>query len=405
MLPASAAPQDKPAPGARPKVEAPTRALDIDTLLEPIRAKHGVLALGGAIVGLDGPLEYGATGVRRHGKDVRVTKHDLWHIGSCTKSMTATLVARMVEQKRLAWDTTLAKAFPDLAKKMDPGWRNVPLDLLLANRSGAPPGLDEGGLWARLRSHRGTPREQRRTLVEGVLLRPPPTPPGTKNVYSNAGFAIAGAAAETRAGVAWEELMRKELFEPLGMERAGFGPPGDPKALDQPWAHRGEGAAAVGIPPGPGADNPAAIGPAGIVHCSLADWSRYVALHLRGAAGKSTLLRPETFRKLHTPLEGQNYALGWVATERPWARPPPRAQPRPQPRPGAPSEGARPEGAKQGRVLFHNGSNTMWYAVAWLAPDRGFAVLATCNQAGEAATKACDAVASALIRRHLQSLR
>jgi hypothetical protein len=36
------------------------------------------------------------------------------------------------------------------------------------------------------------------------------------------------------------------------------------------------------VPPGPGSDNPQAIAPAGTAHMSLADWSRFAALHLRG---------------------------------------------------------------------------------------------------------------------------
>ncbi len=53
----------------------------------------------------------------------------------------------------------------------------------------------------------------------------------------------------------------------------------------------------------------------------------------------------------------------------------------------------------RGPVLTHAGSNRMWYCVVWMAPERGFAVLATCNQGGDVAAKACDEVAAALIRR------
>lgn len=48
---------------------------------------------------------------------------------------------------------------------------------------------------------------------------------------------------------------------------------------------------------------------------------------------------------------------------------------------------------------LHAGSNTMWFCVAWLAPERDFAVLIACNRGGDAAAKACDQVAAALIQR------
>jgi hypothetical protein len=51
-----------------------------------------------------------------------------------------------------------------------------------------------------------------------------------------------------------------------------------------------------------------------------------------------------------------------------------------------------------GKVLTHSGSNTLWYCVAWLSPEKGFAVLAASNQGGDAAAKACDEVCAAAIR-------
>lgn len=342
---------------------AAARAAEPQDLAEPLRAvlaRHDVPALGGAIVTRDGLVALGAAGVRKRGADAAVTKGDLWHLGSCTKSMTATLCAVLVEKGTLSWDRTLAASFPDLKDRMHADYAPVPLELLLRNRGGAPHEV-EPALWARLWKHGGPPADARRALAEGVLAAPPQAKPGTEFVYSNAGFAIAGHMAETATGKSWEELMRAELFGPLGIESAGFGPPGARGQLDQPWGHGADGKPVDHV------DNPPAIGPAGTVHMSLADWARYVALHLRAEG----LLRPETFRRLHTPPDGEDYACGWMRPERAWAG---------------------------GRVLTHAGSNTMWYCVVWAAPAKGFAVLATCNQGGEDAAKACDDVASALVR-------
>ena len=72
--------------------------------------------------------------------------------------------------------------------------------------------------------------------------------------------------------------------------------------------------------------------------------------------------------------DGSKYAMGWVVDQRPWAG---------------------------GRVLTHNGSNTMWFCVTWIAPERDFAVLVTCNEGGDDAAKACDEASAALIQDHL----
>jgi CubicO group peptidase (beta-lactamase class C family) len=368
---------------------AQAQADALDAVLEPIRAKHDAPALAGAIVDLDGETVLGAVGTRRAGHDEPVTTDDLWHLGSCTKAMTATLIARLVERGDLEWTTTLADAFPDLADQMDPGWRDVTIELLLANRGGATHNLDRDGLWGRLWNHKGTPVEARRLLLEGVTKHAPEYEPGTQNVYSNAGFAIAGHMAETITGTPWEDLIQREVFAPLGITTAGFGAPGEATkngSADQPRGHRN----GKPVEPGPGADNPPAISPAGRVHMSLEDSGRFVVAHLRGGAGEPVLCRdgtvflsPESFAKLHTPADGSNdgYALGWGVAARPWAR------------------GTEP--GDTGRVLTHNGSNTMWFCVTWVAPEKGFAVLVTTNTAGDDAEQMTDEAAWALIQHQL----
>ena len=345
---------------------------DVTAVLAPIRAKHDLPGMAGAIVSAGALEAIGVDGVRERGKPEKATTGDLWHLGSCTKAMTATLCAGLVEDKKLSWTTTVGDVFGDV-KGMDPAWKPVTLEQLLTNHSGAPANLDADGLWARLWQFTGTPQEARRALVEGVLARPPESKPGTKYVYSNAGFSIAGAMAETVAKEPYETLIAKRLFEPLGMTSVGFGAPGKADVVDQP---RGHGADGKPVAPGPSADNPAAIAPAGRVHCTIGDWAKFVALHTRGETKDGAkLLSPATFVKLHTPVaDDAHYAMGWVATQRPWAG---------------------------GRVLMHSGSNTMWYCTTWFAPDRDFAVLVTCNQGGDAAAKACDEACWALIQEHL----
>jgi len=354
---------------------APTRPAapeGLGPLLEPIRAKHGLPALGGAIVRGDRLVAIGAVGVRAQGSKAPVTTKDLWHLGSCTKSMTATAIARLVDRGVLSWKSTLAEAFPEPRPKVAAGWEAATLEHLLTHRSGAPSDLRPGGLWARLWKREGTPTEQRRQLVEGVLAKPPLTPPGTKHLYANAGFAIAGAMAEKALGKPWEEIVRAELFEPLGMSRAGFGPPGKAGEMDQPRGHAPSPEGPVPVEPGPGADNPPAVAPAGTVHAPLEDWAKYASLHLAGARGKSDFLKPETWKTLHTPPPGETYACGWVVRDRDWAG---------------------------GRTLWHNGSNTMWYAEMWIAPEKDFASLVATNVGGDGSREAA-AEAGRALREH-----
>jgi CubicO group peptidase (beta-lactamase class C family) len=306
----------------------------------------------------------GAVGVRKLGADAKMTIADHVHIGSCTKAMTATHLATLVESGKLRWDSTLADVFPDLKARFHENLASVTLEHLLTHRSGLP----ADGPWWMLEGSSTT--EQRRSLLTQWASWKPPHRPGTKFEYSNVGYAFAGLLAEQTSGKSWEDLMREGLFQPLGMKTAGFGPPGAKDTIDQPWGHTAEGKPSQ-------TDNAPPIGPAGTVHCSLPDWAKFVALHLQGAQGKAGFLKPETFRTLHTPPPvNEAYAFGWGAVERPWAG---------------------------GRALMHSGSNTMWYATVWIAPQRNFATLVAINQGGDAAAKASDEASGALIQLHLQS--
>ena len=346
---------------------------DLIAKLEEIRKDRGLPALAVAAVRHGKLIVNVATGVRKLGSDELVTTDDQWHLGSCTKSMTAMLAGMMVDEGKLAWHTTIGEIFPDLQGAMRPEWHGVTLEQLLSHRSGAPehPPVD---LWAEALDQKGTPTEQRMAILRGTVCLPPEAPRGKKFIYSNEGYAIAGAMIERVTGTPWEDLMRERIFEPLGMTSAGFGAPASKDKVDQPWGHLGEIGELRPVPPGPMADNPPAIGPAATVHASLADFARYANWHADWKRAEPRLLTEETFDHLHKTIPGQEYALGWLVQERDWAG---------------------------GDVFWHTGSNAMFYAVMWVAPDRDAAFVAATNAAHSEADDACNDAVVALIRRVL----
>jgi CubicO group peptidase (beta-lactamase class C family) len=347
---------------------------NLNPLLEPLLKKYDLPALAGAIVTSKGLSAVGAVGVRKYGTDTPVTINDQFHLGSDTKAMTATMLATVVEEGKLSWNTTLEQVFPELAPKMDPAYRKVTLEQLLAHRAGfTDESWPQGKTFKDMHELPGTPREQRAAYVAMVLSERPINNPGSAYLYSNRSYAVAGAMAEKVANDSWENLMQKRLFQPLGMQSCGFGamgtPTDDPKKIDQPWQHKLLLTFHRPIAPGPLADNPAVIGPAGTVHCSIVDWGKFITAHLRGEKGEPGILKPETFKRLHAPLFGGEYASGWMVLERPWA-------------------GAGP-------ALHHAGSNLQNFAIVWMAPAKDFAVLIMTNQGDT--FDACDATAAALI--------
>lgn len=341
---------------------------DLSKILAEVIASHDVPGMTAAVIDGDGVVATGAAGVRVRGGREKVTVNDKFHLGSCTKAMTATLCAVLVEEGKLKWDSTVAATFPD-ARSLHPDYRNVTLEQLLNHRAGAPGQVDDP-LWASLWEPKGV--MARRKVLDKVFALPPQARPGTEYVYSNFGYALAGHMAEKVGRKPWEDLMREKIFSPLGMGSAGFGAPLDRGATRPPRGHTAEGKPVD--PTGPGADNPPAIGPGGTAHCSVMDWAKFVGLHLRATRGNAKLLKADTFKKLHTPPDGSPYAMGWLA-------------------------GPSPLG--EGVALSHSGSNRMWFAVAWILPKDDLAVVVMCNQ-GEPSgpgDKACDEAAGRLIRR------
>ena len=199
--------------------------------------------------------------------------------------------------------------FPEVAAKLHPQFQGATLSQLLTHRAGLP----HDGPWWRLPGR--TTTQKRRALLTTMLKNAPANRPGSTYAYSNVGYALAGLMAEQVTGESWEILMRRRLFEPLGMASAGFGSPGRPGKVNQPWGHRLSGDQVKPTQQ----DNAPAIGPAGTVHCSVPDWAKFAALHLEGKQGKAKLLKPSTIRALHTPPPGRNYAGGWFVCERSWA--------------------------------------------------------------------------------------
>jgi CubicO group peptidase (beta-lactamase class C family) len=325
-------------------------------VLETVRQKYHLPALGGAFVGRDGATAVGVVGERVNGRTEQATIDDSWHLGSDTKAMTAAMIAALVEQKKLSWDSRLSDVFPDLNLPPDKG--AITLLELLSHRAGLPANTD---WWALSKS--GTLSEQRVAAVGCIASVDLVAPPGSKFSYSNWGYVAAGAMAERAAGKTYEALMRDIIFGPLHMGSAGFGPAGADGKANEPWGHKADGTPSSG-------DNPPVMDPAGCIHCSLGDWGKFIADQLRGPEGKGVLLRPESYIRLRTAPFGGNYAFGWLVIK-------------------------APDG---GTIYTHAGSNTLNMAVAWMAPAKEFAVLVVCNQGG--ADKACHEALTGLVAIH-----
>ncbi|PWK53180.1 serine hydrolase domain-containing protein [Pleionea mediterranea] len=313
------------------------------------RESSELIGLGAVIIKSGEIIGPSVSGERKKGSKVSLSEKDQWHIGSVTKSFTATMIARLIERGKLGWSTSVKEVYSDI-NLIHVEWQNVTLEQLLTHTSGAPSNFSYFDSFKK--PIEGIDRfNARERAVLKILGKVPKNAPGTTFMYSNIGYTIAGAMAEKVTGVSWESLIRQEVFTPLKIHSGGFGPPQDKeKKLSQPQGHHN--LFGIKFAAGTQDDNSPIIGPAGSIHLSLEDLALYANEHLLGAKGKGTLLTRKSFQRLHNPIM-DNYACGWVDE--------------------------LPKGLTAGSGLWHNGSNNLWYALLVILPDIDTVIAVTSN--------------------------
>lgn len=327
---------------------------------------HNLPGLAIAFVDDTGVKSMGVAGVRKIGEVDNITLRDQFHLGSCTKAITATLLARLSENGVLSFERRIVDYFP--CAKINEHFRDVTIADLLWHRSG----LGGGSLDAEqipLMNSATDNRVGRAELAARLLSSEPRHPRGTFR-YSNCGWAIVGAICEAVMSQSFEDIMREQVFNPLELATAGFGPPSVHGSIKQPYGHR---STSLPVEPGLDADLPSVMASAGTIHMSLIDWGRFASIHLGGI--KREFLREETINLLHKPPQfatgigkDQLYAMGWLVTN----------------------------GHRQ-QVLIHTGSNGMWYCQIVLFKIERWGVLVACNQGNDIAEKAVTEVSQTAI--------
>lgn len=276
--------------------------VDLSERLAAIRQQFGFPGIAAAAVRGNAVVAEGVAGVRRVGGEDKIAVDDRFAIASCTKKMTAAMIARVIDSGKLSFETTLAEALPDVPMRDD--YRGVTVTQLLQFSGGIQPYLQFGPEQvSMLRALKGSAREQRGQFVEHVLQEEPVVKPGTERRYSNASYALVAFVAEQRTGKSWEELMRAEVFQPLAMSTAGFGRARSKERPNEPTLHRKTD---TGFEPEAEerVNVMAVFAPAGDVHCSIRDFAKFASYELNAANGNNSLLKPETAKRLRELQQG-----------------------------------------------------------------------------------------------------
>lgn len=335
---------------------------EFEQALDDLIHQYNLPAAGGMLIHNGEVLEMGVAGVRNANHQVAVQSEDRWHLGSITKSMTATLAGRLVEADLIRWDSRLNELFPEFTANAQPQFGDITLSQLLSHTSGLPRDVD----WEHYRDNDKTPTKLRLEVLQDALHSQTIASAGQFS-YSNLGYVIAGAMLEQVSGKSWETLMQEEVFAPLQIAEAGFGAPTG--ISSQPSGHwlNNDGSFTAIAGELPESDNPPVIGPAGTINMSLTALAKYVTAHMVGELGESTLLSAETFHFLHSQVGNTGYGMGWFIDE---------------------------------QNFRHDGSNRLWFARVGISTQQQIAAISVTNIGGDNASVATDTIINTMLAQH-----
>lgn len=241
--------------------------------------------------------------------------------------MTATLIALLVKDGHIRWNTTLGEAIPALTDSMADENKNTTVEMLTAHRSGMDVNWQaEPAFYESLYHGDLTPTQGRWLLTSKALSNAPAGRKGNFK-YDNTNYLIAGTIIDLVTGSSWEDFIQSRLFEPLGMQNCGFGPNKESSltSINNPWPHEW-----VSEPYGPAEpllavdfdhrDKPASFNSAARVHAPMEQYNKFLQAHVDGAKGLDTPLglSRETFRFLHKPYADDDIYTpgGWHCDRR-----------------------------------------------------------------------------------------
>jgi CubicO group peptidase (beta-lactamase class C family) len=129
--------------------------------------------------------------------------------GSIMKDMTSAVILLLERDGELSRDQPLADFFPELPSV----WRDVTIQQTLEHSAGFDAYHDSEGDFE---------VQDRATALSVIFGKEPLFPPGSDNEYSNSGYTVLAALIEEATGDDFRNVVRRSIFDPVGMTRTGF---------------------------------------------------------------------------------------------------------------------------------------------------------------------------------------
>ncbi|NUR93319.1 MAG: beta-lactamase family protein, partial [Nonomuraea sp.] len=283
----------------------------------------------------DGELHEFAAGTLNADTGVESTTDSLYQIGSVSKVWTATMLMQLAERGQLTLDTPVIELLPEF-KVADPEvTKTVTVRHLLTHTSGI-----DGDLF--LDTGRGDDCVEKYVAACADLKQNHPL--GVTQSYCNSGFIIAGRILEKIYGKTWDEVLREQIVEPLGLTHT-VTLPEDVLRYRAAMGHIDGGATA------PMWGLMRSAGPAGLICARPADVVAFGRAHLEGGLLENPQAMWEPQVAIPNPHTlGSHWGVGWILDE--WSG---------------------------HRVISHGGNTIGQHAMLWAVPDTGTVVAVSVN--------------------------
>jgi CubicO group peptidase (beta-lactamase class C family) len=301
---ALAAAMAAPAAARKPAAADAKIAARIDAFLAPLFEADAPGAT--VIVTRDGaPIFRKAYGMADVEAGRAMRPDDVMRLASVTKQLTAAAIMLLVEDGKLRLDDDFTVHLPDYPKPA----QTITIDQLLTHTSGIP-GYTELPGFGLAMGVDATPAQ----MIERFNRLPLQFAPGTRMRYNNSAYFLLGAIIERVSGKPYADFMAERVFEPLGMRDTAY------EGHERHGRTRVQGYRQIerdGRPAFVPALRVSMTQPfsAGALVSTVDDLARWDAAI---AAGR--LLKPESWRLLHTPIavptgNAARVARGWFVSE------------------------------------------------------------------------------------------
>lgn len=212
-----------------------------------------------------------AQGVSNVDKATPMTTDEVWPIRSVTKSVTVTLILKLVDEGKISLDDTIDQWVPGV-----PNGDEITLRQLADMSSGAPEYTTQAWIDEYLKDpQRAFTTEE---LIEFAIAEPSQFDPGAKKVYTNTNTLLLGQVVQQEYGQPFGDVVREQILVPLGLNATAYHD--DVNDWTGPTGYQqGE----------PQDNNFTVLGPAGAMTSTLGDLCKWGQ-----ALGEGSLLKPET---------------------------------------------------------------------------------------------------------------